>query len=215
MAEASLLLVSCKTAFLLAFATARRRSELHALSMDSSCLRFNKLDGSVSLMCEPGFLAKNQLPSVAPSPIVVPSLARSCGPRDSDRLLCPVRSLKFYLKRVESIRGGRKRLFVPVKGNSDISASTISRWVAKTIRTAYEGLTNRDLSGMQIRAHEVRALSASWAFLNHTPLREVLNAAVWRSETTFSSFYLRSLASQSDDIASLGPLVAAQRVISH
>ena len=213
LSQASLMLLTCKTVFLLAFATARRRSEIHAFSVEPSCLRFNKRDGSVSLLCQMGFLAKNQLPSVAPEVITVPSLANACGPRDADRLLCPVRALKFYLKRVAPLRGGRKRLFIPVQGSADISASTISRWITNTIKRAYEALTERDLSFMHIKAHEVRALSTSWAFINHTPLHDVMNAAVWRSETTFSSFYLRSLASQTDELFSLGPTVAAQRVI--
>ena len=47
-------------------ATARRVSEIHALSIDPGHLRFNQSDGSVSLRTEPGFLAKNQLPLVFP-----------------------------------------------------------------------------------------------------------------------------------------------------
>ena len=42
--------------------------------MDSQHLRFNQSDGSVSLILKSGFLAKNQLPSVKPDPIVVPIL---------------------------------------------------------------------------------------------------------------------------------------------
>jgi hypothetical protein len=114
---ASIKFLTMKTVFLLAFATARRRSELHAFSVEEGCLRFNKSDGSVSLLCQPGFLAKNQLPHILPEPINVPSLANSCGRDDTDRVLCPVRSLKFYLKRVEASRGSRKRLFLPLIGN--------------------------------------------------------------------------------------------------
>ena len=55
---ASIKFLTMKTVFLLAFATSRRRSELHALSVEEGCLRFNKSDGSVSLLCQPGFLAK-------------------------------------------------------------------------------------------------------------------------------------------------------------
>ncbi|KAH3769936.1 hypothetical protein DPMN_171215 [Dreissena polymorpha] len=54
--------------------------------------------------------------SMASKPFKVPSLSRTCGNEDEDRLLCPVRSLKFYLSRVKSIRGSRKRLFIPLKG---------------------------------------------------------------------------------------------------
>ena len=75
--SASLDLVTHKTAFLLAFATSRRRSELHALSVEEGHLRFDKKSGSVSLLTQPWFLAKNRLPSVAPSPIIVPSLSQT------------------------------------------------------------------------------------------------------------------------------------------
>ena len=73
--KASKLHVTLKTVFLLALATAKRCSEIHALAMDSEHLRFNQSDGSVSLMVQPGFLAKNQLPSICPDPIMIPNLA--------------------------------------------------------------------------------------------------------------------------------------------
>ena len=213
LSEASIKFLTMKTVFLLAFATARRRSELHALSVEEGCLRFNKTDGSVSLLCQPGFLAKNQLPHVLPEPINVPSLANSCGNDDTDRVLCPVRSLKYYLKRVKPLRGSRKRLFLPIKGNKDISAASVSRWISDVIKLAYQDLSDTDLSFLQIRPHELRALSSSWAFLNNAPLEDVLRAAFWRSPTTFSSFYLRSFSAQASNLHSLGPLVASQRVI--
>ena len=123
--KASKFHVTIKTAFLLALATAKRCSEIHALAMDSQHLRFNQSDGSVSLILKSGFLAKNQLPSVKPDPIVVPSLARICKWEHTDRLLCPVRALKFYLKMTSSYRQNRTRLFLPIKGNKDISKDTI------------------------------------------------------------------------------------------
>ena len=125
--KASKFHVTIKTAFLLALVTAKRCSEIHALAMDSQHLRFNQSDGSVSLILKSGFLAKNQLPSVKPDPIVVPSLARICKWEHTDRLLCPVRALKFYLKMTSSYRQNRTRLFLPIKGNKDISKDTISR----------------------------------------------------------------------------------------
>ena len=47
--------LTLKTVFLLALATARRVSEIHAFSMDSGHLRFNQSDGSVSLRTQTGF----------------------------------------------------------------------------------------------------------------------------------------------------------------
>ena len=73
--KAFLLHLTMKTAFLLAMATAKRVSEIHALAMDSEHLRFNKLYGSVSLRTQSGFLTKNQLPSKCPESILVPNLA--------------------------------------------------------------------------------------------------------------------------------------------
>ena len=68
--------------------------------MDSHHLRFNQSYGSFSLIVQTGFLAKNQLPSVNPDPIVIPYFARTCKRENLDRLLCPIRALKFYLKRL-------------------------------------------------------------------------------------------------------------------
>ena len=93
-----------KTAFLLALATAKRCSEIHALAMDANHLSFNQCDGSVSLIVQTGFLAKNQLLSICPGPIIIPSLTRTCKREHLDRLLCPIRAFKFYLKRTSSYR---------------------------------------------------------------------------------------------------------------
>ena len=83
--------VTIKTAFLLALATAKRCSKIHALAMDENHLRFNQSDGSVSLLVQTGFLAKNQLPSICPDPIVIPSLAGICKREHLDRL-CRIRA---------------------------------------------------------------------------------------------------------------------------
>ena len=161
--KASKFHVTIKTVFLLALATAKRCSEIHALAMDSHHLRFNQSDGSVSLILKTGFLAKNQLPSVKPDPIIVPSLAQICKREHLDRLLIPVKSLKFYFKMTSSYRQNRTRLFLPIKGNQDISKDKISRWISYTIKLAYRKLTKRDISFLKVKAHEVRALSSSWA----------------------------------------------------
>ena len=211
--KASKFHVTIKTAFLLALATAKRCSEIHALAMDSQHLRFNKSDGSVSLILKSGFLAKNQLPSVKPDPIVVPSLARICKWEHTDRLLYPVRALKFYLKMTSCYRQNRTRLFLPIKGNKDISKDTILRWIFYTVKLAYRKLTKRDISFLKIKAHEVRALSSSWAFFDKVPLNDILQAAVWNSSSTFAKFYLRDMSQQAQNLQSLGPIVVAQKVV--
>ena len=99
-----------KTVFLLALASVRRRSYLHALSVAPGKYVFSR--GStqrqlvVCLLREPGFLAKNQLPSQAPEWITVPGIAH-LNQSEAERMLCPVRQLKLYIRDSERIRGGR------------------------------------------------------------------------------------------------------------
>ena len=59
-------------------ATARRVSEVHALSMADENLRFSRIDGSLILRTQLGILAKNQLPSRAPDSIQIPRLSNFC-----------------------------------------------------------------------------------------------------------------------------------------
>lgn len=134
--QASKLYVTMKTAFLLALATAKRSSEIHALAVDANHLRLNQYDDSVSLTPQTGFLAKNQVPSICPDHIVIPNLAHNCKRKHSDRLLCPVRALKFYLKMTSSYHPSRTRLFLPIRGSHDISKTSVSRWIAYTIKLA-------------------------------------------------------------------------------
>ena len=124
--QASLEFLAWKMVFLLTMASAKRRSEIHALSVERGHLRFDSSDGSVTLFLFPGFLAKNQLPSMASKPFKVQSLSKTCGQDDEDRHLCPVRALKFYLNRVKSMRGSLKRLFIPLKGGGAMCLRLLS-----------------------------------------------------------------------------------------
>ena len=51
--------ISLKAVFLLAFAAARRRSEIHALSVEEGCFRYDRNSDSITFLIQPGFLAKN------------------------------------------------------------------------------------------------------------------------------------------------------------
>ena len=211
--KASRFHLTLKTVFLLALATAKRVSEIHAFSMDSGHLRFNQSDGSVSLRTQTGFLAKNQLPSVCPDDILVQNLARTIKFNDFNRLLCPVRALKRYLKVTEPIRKNRKRLFLPLKGDHDITKGSISGWISNTIRLAYKKLSKSKIALLKIKAHELRALSASWSYMNKIPIEDIIKTAVWSSHSTFAKFYLRDLNTQGENLRLMGPVVSAQKVV--
>ena len=163
-------------------------------------------------MVQPEFLAKNQLPSICPDPIVIPNLARISNKEHPDRLLCPIRALKFYLKMTKPYCQNRTRLFLPIKGEQDISKSSVSRWISYTIKLAYRKFTRKDFP-LKIKAHEVKALSSSWAFFDKVPLSEILKAAVWNQSSTFAKFYLRDMSQQLQNLKDLGPIVVAQKVV--
>ena len=186
------------------------RSELHALSVSDSCLRFNRDESSVTLLTDPSFLGKNQIPSRGSEPIVIPALPSV----SSSDLLCPIRILKIYLNRTRQKRSSsNSRLFLPLKkGLSDISAKSISTWLCNTIITAYKSAGEESLAQHSVKAHEVRALASSWALFSSASISEVLSAGFWRSQNSFINHYLRSMSSSADSLYSLGPIVAAQRI---
>ncbi|XP_069122369.1 uncharacterized protein [Argopecten irradians] len=211
----SLKFLTFKTVFLLALASGRRRSDIHALSVHSSCLRWARDSSAVTLLTDPAFLAKNQVPGFSPDPIRIPSLTVSVESEENDQLLCPCRALRFYLDKTRGGRGtrSRSRLFLPIKqGQQDISSQSISRWICQVIKIAYELSNDLSRAKCKVRAHEVRALAASLALLNGSSFQDIMSAAFWRGQSTFTDFYLRSLSSHSEGLFSLGPVVAAQSV---
>ena len=117
-----------KTTFLVFLASGKRFSMVHALSGLPSDMAFEP-DGSMSLHFLPHFLAKSQLPG-SPSPVIsVRSLSSVLAPDDEGHLLCPVRALRAYRKRMESFRSKRRSLLLSWNKNYryDIRRSTVSR----------------------------------------------------------------------------------------
>ena len=116
---------------------------------------------------------------------------------EPDRTLCPVRALQFYLKRTESLRAGRRPLLLPIRQTASgaVSPATVSGWIRWAILIAYQAVGDDAGLGRlhSIRAHEVRALSASWDALRNIATADIMDACRWRSPNTFSTFYLRDL----------------------
>jgi hypothetical protein len=93
--EVDLRFLYYKCCFLLALASGRRRGEIHAFSVSDSCLRFNRNKSSVTLLTDPCFLGKNQIPDRDAEPVIIPVLPEDA----SSRLSCPIRILSIYLDR--------------------------------------------------------------------------------------------------------------------
>ena len=205
--------LTLKCVFLVALATGRRVSCLRALEYDFIVGRGNDHNQQViSLNTLPEFRAKNQRHCDASERIVIPGIAH-LNPREPERLLCPVRCLRIYAKRTADRHTGCLRLFVNwLPGKSEITAGSVSRWVMLAVKQAYENSGDTPPSG--IAAHEVRALSASWAYRNHVHLDDIKASLFWRSDGVFQNSYLRDMSSVSEGLSRLGPIVTAGRVIT-
>lgn len=198
-----------KTVFLTALATGKRRSELHAMCHDSNHFKQNQEQTAIKLYPDIAFIAKSQVLDTIAQPVKVNAF-RLVGGEEPDKKLCPVRALLHYRKSTssEAIRKGRRKLFISYKPSyrDEIAKSTISSWIVKTIRLAYEteSTNPRALELHRIKAHEVRALSASWKAYSGASLTEIMEACTWRAKSTFSDYYLRDMCSYLDDLYKLG-----------
>jgi hypothetical protein len=181
MASISLQHLSWKTAFLLALASGRRRSELSALSFEVGCTQWG--DQVAYLKTRVGFMAKRLVASRDRSVIVIPALSQLVGTHPEareERFLCPLRALKWYRQRTLESRRGDKHMFMCFReGWQHLPASpaTISRWVVDTVRFALHTIVDKGgVPFHRVRAHEVRALANSLSYLAGTDWERLLAA---------------------------------------
>ena len=214
--EASLKHLTFKTVFLLALGSGKRRSEIHAWQHKN--IRHQSDWSKVSLFPSPSFLSKNQLAKEGPesvAPVVIPALAPTLDRSlKSDRTLCPVRALRYYLDRTADIRQDKDLVFVSFKKgfDKDISPATISSWIKQTVILCYELSDQKAHTLHQVKAHDVRAFAASKAFQSGVSLEQILSACHWKSHNTFTQFYLKDVAWADSELYHLGPVVAAQQI---
>ena len=214
--EASLKHLTFKTVFLLALGSGKRRSEIHAWQHKN--IRHQSSWSKVSLFPSPSFLSKNQLAKEGPesvAPVVIPALAPTLDKSlKSDRSLCPVRALRYYLDRTSDLSQHKELVFVSFKKgfDKDISPATISSWIKQTVILCYDLSDHQAHTLHQVKAHDVRAFAASKAFQSGVSLEQILSACHWKSHNTFTQFYLKDVAWADSELFHLGPVVAPQQI---
>ena len=209
--EASELRLTQKTLFLIALALAKRVSELQAMSRR---VGFSSHEAHLSLLYS--FRAKNDNKCKAlPRSFVIKDLASLVG-EEEERLLCPVRALKIYLKRTKELVGkSHDHLFAGVKKpERPLSKNGISYYIRSLIREAHSECNPDSYELLKVRTHEVRGVGTSFNFVKNMSLEDVMNAAQWRCNGVFASHYFRDISVSYDDCRRLGPFVAAGTVIS-
>ena len=117
-----------------------------------------------------------------------------------DRVLCPVRALVCYRKRVEglSLMGPDKNLFrcfAGAKKGLPMKIHSVSYYLKQTVRLAYDLLEESSLTpSIKMHAHEICVISIPLAALKHVPIKEILAKAYWKSQSTFAKFYFKDLS---------------------
>lgn len=181
----SLELLTHKTLFLLAAASARRRSELHALTTKRGFIRFSH--NGVYLIPDPTFLTKNETASFSPGEIYLPNISSASSIRE-DRKICPVRALRWYIEKTKNIRSSERLFLIPRSPYNPASKDTLSRWIVNLITPHID---NDD----PVHAHQLRAHATSKAWFNGVSLSDILKAAAWKTPSTFVSCYLTDVVS--------------------
>ena len=187
MASADLKWVSLKTAFLLAITSAKRVSELHALSVSADCVRWHPGGESVELWPNPAFL-----PKVLPLTHVNRPITLVRWPENET--ICPLRALRLYLTATQSLRR-TEQLFVchgQLKRGLALTKQRLAHWIVGAISAAYEG-AGIPLAG-RVTAHTTRGVATSWAALRGVSLQDICAAATWTSDTTFARYYRLNVA---------------------
>ena len=134
----------------------------------------------VSLYPSPRFLYTNQLAKEGPdivAPVAIPALVPTLDKSlKADRSICPVSALGYYLDRTSDLWQNKELVFVFSKKDFDkeICPATISFWIKQIVILCYELSDQEALALYQVKAHDVRALTASKAFQSGVSLEQLL-----------------------------------------
>ncbi|XP_060546167.1 uncharacterized protein LOC132711373 [Pantherophis guttatus] len=187
--EVGLRFLSYKVAFLLAITSARRVSDLAALSAREDLCIFHP--DRVVLRLDPTFLPKINSPYHRALELVLPDFCpHPTHPLERAWHTLDVRrALRIYLRRTSSLRQTEALLvsFQPSSLGRKISAATLGRWIRATIAKAYEVLSIP--VPRRITAHSTRSAATSVAWATQASLEEICRAAAWASPTPFIRHY--------------------------
>lgn len=164
-----------KTLFLIALATGNRVSELAAMSRGATT--FSSDGSKVVIPVKPGFLYKNQTLYKTPPSIVIKALRNNDS---TPHRLCPVAALKQWLRLSEP--WSCDAIFMNPKTKKPMNSSAISSYLVRSINAA----SPRTFA----KAHDLRKISASLAWVRGVPTHEITQNLFWTSASTFIKKYL-------------------------
>jgi hypothetical protein len=210
-------LLTWKTIFLTLLASAGRRGEVHAVAHNS--VRHSEDWKTITLQPHMEFMSRTHVRSGGAQRLdhfTIHTISDIAGPDlEQDRRLCPVRALRAYLARTQSLRAGRKLLFIPYRPGhkGEICKVTISGWVRKLVQFVYKNADQETATLAGIQTHHIREMAASLTFRGSVDVEDLLRSCRWQHGTTFTEFYLKDVSTIRDGICVLEPLDVAQHVL--
>ncbi|XP_070803767.1 uncharacterized protein [Pituophis catenifer annectens] len=181
--------LTLKVVFLIAITSARRISELAALSVREDLCVFRP--DTVILRLDPSFIPKVNSPFHRAQEVILPNFC----PRPSHALerrwhtLDVRRALKIYIKRTAPFRKSEALFvsFLPGSLGLKVSSATIGRWIRACIASAYQAQAIPVPNS--ITAHSTRSAATSAAWATQASLEEVCRAATWSTPSPFIRHY--------------------------
>jgi hypothetical protein len=179
-----------KTAFLVAIASASRCGDLNKLGYTEP--HFRQQLNPPGLRFIPRSLWKQDRPGHCFQDIFIPKFVPG-------RKLDPVRAVLLYCKRVKSVRGSLKSLFVTWGAGKVKSptAQTLAHWLVDCIQEA-----SKESPPGHVTAHSTRGMCTSVALLKGVSMANILKAADWSSECVFANHYLKEVRAKEGEFAS-------------
>ena len=112
-----------------------------------------------------------------------------------DRSICVATYLKEYLARTNDLRKNTDKVFLTTrKPYKPVSRDTVSRWVKSLLQAA-------GIDTTEFGAGSTRSAASSKASSEGVPLDQILEAAGWSQETTFTRWYNKSINGTSNGMA--------------
>ena len=200
LADASFCNKTRKALFLLVMAMAKRVGELQALSFSVS----HRGDDLV-LHYDPFFLAKTEsVSNPLPRSVIVQSLVDFVGDLP-ERVLCPVRAIRYLRRAARSLEFTPSRLFVsPSDPRRSMSKNAMSFFLRQLITES--GAVS---SSVPPRAHDIRGIATSLNYYSNLSLSAINEAATWKSNRVFAMRYLKDMSATRSRLKDKGPLIAA------
>lgn len=181
----SLHLLTLKVVFLVAITSARRISEIAALSVHPNLCIFHT--NRVVLRTDPSFLRKINSLYHQSQELILPDICPR--PRHSWRpsgTILTFGGLCKYIKRTAPFQKSEALFvsFLPATMGQKVSSSTISRWLKACIAKAYT-LRSKPLPG-RVLPHSTRSASTTAAWATQASVLDICRAATWMSLTPFA-----------------------------